>query len=75
MSTKQTTSQDGANTTRYLDKNQAAAALGISTRTLDSWINRRLIPYLKIGRTVRFDPDDLRATLLKQHRVAERSAT
>ena len=54
---------------RYLTKEEAAKSLNISTRTLDSWISRKLIVYLKIGRTVRFDPEDLRATLLKNCRV------
>ena len=54
---------------RYLNKAEAADSLGISTRTLDSWLSRKLIPYLKIGRTVRFDPEDLRRTLLKTCRV------
>jgi excisionase family DNA binding protein len=43
----------------YLTKQQAAELLQISIRTLDTWMARRLIPYLRIGRTIRFRQSDL----------------
>lgn len=33
------------------------------------WMRRRLVPYLKIGKTVRFDPIDLRQHLVTKCRV------
>src|ERR1022692_1631850 len=50
---------DPFSTGRILTKNQAAELLNITTRTVDEWMKRGLLPYLKIGRTVRFKEDDL----------------
>jgi excisionase family DNA binding protein len=54
----------------YLDKPSAAAMLGIKPRTLDFWMHKRLVPYFRIGRTIRFDANDLREHLRAKHRVA-----
>ena len=54
---------------RYLDKTSAADLFGVSPRTLDSWMSRRLVPFYRIGRTVRFDPDDIQKHLQAAHRV------
>ncbi len=43
----------------FLNKKQAAEFLGIAQRTLCSWMERRLISYRKIGRTVRFHRAEL----------------
>jgi excisionase family DNA binding protein len=45
--------------TIYLTKRQAAAMLQISERTLCNWMDRKLVSFLKIGRTVRFRRADL----------------
>jgi excisionase family DNA binding protein len=42
-----------------LTKPQAAQLLQISIRTLDLWMRRRMVSYLRIGRTVRFRRSDL----------------
>jgi len=39
---------------RLMSKTDMAAYLGVSDRTLEIWMRRRLIPYIKLGRTVRF---------------------
>lgn len=35
---------------------QLSESTGLSVFTLYSWINQRRIPYVKVGRLVRFDP-------------------
>ena len=37
-----------------LTKPQIAARMQVTTRTIDSWMQKGLIPYRKFGRTVRF---------------------
>jgi excisionase family DNA binding protein len=43
----------------FLTKEQVAALLQVVPRTLDSFMVRGLIPYIKIGRTVRFRLQDI----------------
>ena len=42
-----------------LDKHETARRLKISTRTLDAWMRARRVPFLKIGKTVRFRWSDV----------------
>lgn len=49
----------------YLTKHQIAELFQVTERTIDSWMERRLIPFVKIGRTVRFRIDDLESSLRK----------
>jgi excisionase family DNA binding protein len=51
--------RESVSTGRILTKKQAAELLHITTRTVEDWMKRGLLPYLKIGRTVRFKEDDL----------------
>ena len=37
-----------------LTKKELAQRLGIGVRTVDSWMVRRVVPYFKIGKSVRF---------------------
>jgi excisionase family DNA binding protein len=37
-----------------LKKKDVAARLGVHVRTVDCWMSRRVIPYIKVGRAVRF---------------------
>jgi excisionase family DNA binding protein len=49
---------------RNLNKRQLAMALNVSSRTLDTWIARKRIPYRKLGpRMVRFDLDEVERAL------------
>jgi excisionase family DNA binding protein len=45
---------------KLLDKNETCKELGISLPMLDKLMSNKEISYLKIGRCVRFAPDDLR---------------
>jgi excisionase family DNA binding protein len=38
-----------------LTKKQVAEKLGVSERTIERWMNERLIPYSRINGLVRFD--------------------
>ena len=39
-----------------IDVKQLSESTGLSVFTLYSWINQKRIPYVKVGRIVRFDP-------------------
>ena len=56
-----------------MDKKQAAQLLQITTRTLENHMRAGLLPYLKIGRTVRFDRADLLSHLNRTCRVVRAS--
>jgi len=43
-----------ASADELLEKAETARRLKISTRTLDQWMRDGRVPYLKIGKTVRF---------------------
>jgi excisionase family DNA binding protein len=38
----------------YITKNQVAERFQVTPRTIEAWMSRRLIPFQKIGRTLRF---------------------
>ena len=48
-----------------LDKRSLARELNVSVRTIDSLMARRAIPYMKIGRLVRFDLQRVRTALAR----------
>jgi excisionase family DNA binding protein len=50
---------------------QAAEALGVTVSCLRSWIYRRAIPYVKIGRAVRIS-DETIAKIIARGTVAAR---
>ena len=45
----------GANRESLLTKENLAAYLRVSIRTIDTWVCRNKVPYIKVGRIVRFD--------------------
>ena len=47
--------EDLSNPARYVKKSQLASHLGVSTRTINYWMARRVIPFLKIGKLRLFD--------------------
>ena len=52
-----------ATLTRLLTIDQVAEHLGTSRRHLRRLIAERRIPYVKVGRLIRFDPDEITAWL------------
>ena len=54
---------------RLLTVQEAARYLAVSVSTLYGWVWQRRIPFVKIGRALRFDPLDLKALVEanKQH--------
>lgn len=51
-----------------LDKPELAVKLRISKRTVDAWMKKRRLPFIKVGKTVRFCwPDVLEK--LSEYRV------
>ncbi len=57
----------------YLTKGDVAALLRVTVRTIDEWMSRGLLPYLKVGRTVRFKAADVESHLATHFRIARRS--
>ena len=45
--------------TMYMNKGTAAKYLGISNNTLNEWISSDSVPFKKIGRSYRFNRNDL----------------
>lgn len=56
-----------------VDAREAARLLSISTRKLWELTNRSIIPHLRIGRSIRYDPIDLRSWIDSQKRDAGRA--
>ena len=48
-----------------------AEALGISERLLKNWVRDRVVPFVKIGRVVLFDPDAVNKALQQYTREAK----
>ncbi|MDD5496713.1 MAG: helix-turn-helix domain-containing protein [Candidatus Omnitrophica bacterium] len=42
---------------KYLGINDISEYLGVTVNTLYSWVCQKRIPYIKVGRLVRFDMD------------------
>ena len=58
-----------ASADEILEKPETAQRLKISTRTLDQWMRGGKVPFLKIGKTVRFRWQDVLAHLQHNCRV------
>lgn len=52
-----------------LNSRQMAARLNVSLRTLSNWASQRKIPYVKLGRAIRFNASKVIETLEKNHGV------
>jgi len=58
-----------ASADELIDKREIAARLKISTRSVDEWQRSGKIPYLKIGKTVRYRWPDVLAHLQDKYRT------
>ena len=57
-----------------LDMDTVAQALGITRRHVQRLVSERRIPFIKVGRFVRFDPASLNLWLERQRVEPERGA-
>jgi hypothetical protein len=51
--------------TRLVTKSELAKILRVSPRCIDNWMRAKMVPYLKIGRLVRFDARRCLSALLR----------
>lgn len=58
---KEVTASSSTETRPLLTVREAAKFLSLSVSTLYGWVWQHRIPFVKIGRAVRFDPRDLEA--------------
>lgn len=58
------------NSIMYLRPAEMAASLSISTRQLWQWQHDRVIPFIKLGKTILFDPHKVREALERFERNA-----
>ena len=55
----------------FVKKTEAAKALGVSTRTLDNWVARRMIPYVAVSpRMHLFDLAEVKKALREKFEVS-----
>ena len=53
---------------RLINITEASEHLGVQKSTLYSWVHQRLIDYIKVGRLVKFDLQDL-DNWIEKHRI------
>lgn len=56
----------------FLTKTEMGKRLGICQRTIDDWMKRGLLPYYKVGRSVRFKWSEVEHHLSETCRVSRR---
>jgi excisionase family DNA binding protein len=54
-----------------LTEEQIAEKIGVTPRCIRDWRNRRIIPFLKVGRIIRFNQGDVAQALQQYKREAE----
>ena len=65
MGSRPTTAEEG-----FITKADVAQRLGKTLRTVDNWMNRGLLPYYKIGRSVCFRWSEVQSHLAQTTRVS-----
>lgn len=55
---------------RYISKVEMARRLDVTSRTIESWMERKKVPYEKIGRTVRFHWGHVKEYLQRHSQVS-----
>lgn len=58
----------------FIDKPEVGKRLAMRPRTVDDWMKRGLLPYYKVGRSVRFKWSEIETHLGQTCRVCRRSA-
>lgn len=71
--TEMTAGRPSTLTEGFIGKPEVAKRLNKTLRTVDNWMQRGLIPYFKIGRSVSFKWSDVEAHLAQTCRVCRRS--
>jgi len=51
---------------KFITKEEVAERLRVTSRTVDNWMKKNVIPFRKIGRTVRFDWAEVRDHLAQK---------
>jgi len=54
---------------QYISKLEMARRMDVSSRTIEIWMREEKVPFVKIGRTVRFNWGDIREHLSRQQRL------
>ncbi len=58
---------------KKITRKELAAHLGLSLRTVDNLVTSGRIPYLKLGRAVRFDLSEVEAALREKFTVTAKA--
>lgn len=58
----------------YIDKAEVGKRLRMRPRTIDDWMKRGLLPYYKVGRSVRFKWSEVTTHLAQTCRVCRRAS-
>jgi len=67
---------DGIVAPKLVKKKVLAEMIGVSPRTIDAWVAKRVIPYIAPGTRLHlFDPDAVRRAIIAKYQVEARSAT
>ena len=69
MSTATTEIPCGADTDSCINRKQLAQRYGVSLRTVDEWMVRGWIPFLKLGKCIRFSLAEVQAALRERCEV------
>lgn len=51
---------------KYLSPKELSEFTGISIHTIYSWVSQKKIPFIKVGRLVKFEIDEIREWLNKK---------
>jgi excisionase family DNA binding protein len=54
----------------FINKPEVARRLGKKLRTVDNWMQRGILPYYKIGRSVSFKWSEIEAALARTCRIS-----
>ena len=53
----------------FVRKSEIAQIMGVSIRTIESWMARRVIPYHKINTIVSFDPEAVKRAIGENYTI------